>query len=132
VTQRLINAIRNPHVDIIGHPTGRMIPNREGADLDMEAVLAAAKESGVVLEINAHPARLDLDDVYARRAIGMGILLAINTDAHSPSDMDLLHFGVATARRAWVEAGQVVNTWDVEALRGLRKTADRRPTIADR
>jgi DNA polymerase (family 10) len=126
VTQRLINAIRNPHVDIIGHPTGRMIPNREGADLDMEAVLAAAKESGVVLEINAHPARLDLDDVYARRAIGMGIPLAINTDAHSPSDMDLLHFGVATARRAWVEAGQVVNTWDAEALKA---TVDsRRPT----
>ncbi len=129
VTQRLINAIRNPHVDIIGHPTGRMIPNREGADLDMEAVLAAAKESGVVLEINAHPARLDLDDVYARRAIGMGIPLAINTDAHSPSDMDLLHFGVATARRAWVEAGQVVNTWSAEVLRrtadGGRLTADR-------
>jgi len=125
VTERLINAIRNPHVDIIGHPTGRMIPNREGADLDMEAVLAAAKESGVVLEINAHPARLDLDDVYARRAIGMGIPLAINTDAHSPSDMDLLHFGVATARRAWVEAGQVVNTWDAEALKAFRKKADR-------
>jgi DNA polymerase (family 10) len=120
VTQRLINAIRNPHVDIIGHPTGRMIPSREGADLDMEAVLTAAKECGVVLEINAHPARLDLDDIYARRAIGMGIPLAINTDAHSPSDMDLLHFGVATARRAWVEAGQVVNTWSTEALKSLR------------
>ena len=68
VTERVLNAIRNPHVDIIGHPTGRLIPDREGADLDMEAVLAAAAESGVALEINAHPARLDLDDVAARRA----------------------------------------------------------------
>ena len=116
VTERLIRAMRNPHVDIIGHPTGRMIPSREGADLDMEAVLAAAKESGVALEINAHPARLDLDDVYSRRAIGMGIPLTINTDAHSPADMDLLHFGVATARRGWVEAKDVINTWDAEEL----------------
>ena len=80
VTQRVINAIRNPHVDIIGHPTGRLIPDREGADLDMEAVLAAAAESGVALEINAHPSRLDLDDVYARRAKDLGIPISINTD----------------------------------------------------
>lgn len=116
VTQRLINAIRNPHVDIIGHPTGRMIPNREGADLDMEAVMAAAAEAGVALEINAHPARLDLDDLHARRAIELGIPLTINTDAHSPEDMDLMFFGVATARRGWVEAGQVINTWEPERL----------------
>ncbi|HEX9028103.1 MAG TPA: DNA polymerase/3'-5' exonuclease PolX, partial [Anaerolineales bacterium] len=83
VTQRLLNAIRNPHVDIIGHPTGRMIPNREGADLDMDAVFAAAVESGVALEINAHPARLDLNDIHARRALELGIPLCVNTDAHS-------------------------------------------------
>ncbi|MEK7787983.1 MAG: DNA polymerase/3'-5' exonuclease PolX, partial [Chloroflexota bacterium] len=99
VTKRLLNAIHNPHVDIIGHPTGRLIPDREGADLDMDAVLAAARESGVALEINAHPMRLDLDDVYSRRAIEMGIPLAINTDAHHPSDFALAEFGVATARR---------------------------------
>jgi len=116
VTQRLINAIRNPHVDIIGHPTGRMIPNREGADLDMEAVMAAAAETGVALEINAHPARLDLDDLHAHRAIELGIPLTINTDAHSPEDMDLMFFGVATARRGWVEARQVINTWEPERL----------------
>ncbi len=80
VTQRILNAIRNPHVDIIGHPTGRLIPDREGADLDMDAVLKAAAESGVALEINADPARLDLDDTYARRAKDMGIPLSINTD----------------------------------------------------
>jgi DNA polymerase (family 10) len=93
-----------------------MIPNREGADLDMEAVFQAAKEHGVVMEINAHPARLDLDDIHARRAIDLGILLSINTDAHSASDLDLLQFGVATARRGWVEAKQVINTWDPKHL----------------
>ena len=72
VTERMLNAIRNPHVDIIAHPTGRLIPNREGADLDMEAVLGAAREHGVALEINAHPSRLDLEDIYARRAEAWG------------------------------------------------------------
>jgi len=124
VTERLLSAIRNPHVDLIGHPTGRMIPDREGADLDMDAVLAAAAEHGTALEINAHPARLDLDDVYARRAVEMGVLLAINTDAHTASDLDLLHFGVATARRGWVTAEQVLNAWEPERLlEWLRKRA---------
>jgi len=116
VTQRVINAIRNPHVDIIGHPTGRMIPDREGADLDMEAVLTAAAESGIALEINSYPDRLDLDDVYSRRAIGMGIPLSVNTDAHSESDLDLVDFGIATARRGWVEPENVINTWEEERL----------------
>jgi DNA polymerase (family 10) len=116
VTERLIKAMHNPHVDIIGHPTGRLMPDREGADLDMEAVLKAAVETGVVLEINAHPARLDLDDVHAKRAIEMGIKLSIDTDAHSAEDMDLMHFGVSTARRAWVEAKEVINTWSVSKL----------------
>jgi DNA polymerase (family 10) len=116
VTDRLIKAMHNPNVDIIGHPIGRLLPDREGADLDMEAVLAAAAETGLALEINAHPARLDLDDVHAKRAIEMGIKLSINTDAHSDTDMDLMHFGVSTARRAWVEADEVINTWSVTRL----------------
>jgi DNA polymerase (family 10) len=116
VTERLIKAMHNPHVDMIPHPTGRLLPDREGADLDMDAVLTAAAETGVALEINAHPARLDLDDVHAKRAIEMGIKLSINTDAHSDADMDLMHFGVSTARRAWVQAGDVINTWSVTQL----------------
>jgi DNA polymerase (family 10) len=116
VTKRLINAIRNPHVDIIGHPTGRLIPDREGADLDMDAVLQAAAESGVALEINAHPARLDLDDVHARRAKEMGIPISINTDSHSEADFDMLPYGVATARRAWIEAKDVINCWPKDKL----------------
>lgn len=117
VTARLLNAIRNPHVDIIGHPTGRLIPDREGADLDMDAVLVAAKESGVALEINAHPMRLDLDDVYSRRAIEMGIPLTINTDAHHPNDFALMDYGIAVARRGWVTASNVINVWDANRLR---------------
>lgn len=116
VTMRALNALNNRHVDILAHPTGRMIPNREGADLDMEAVLQAAAQNKVVLEINAHPARLDLDDVNARRALELGALLAIDTDAHSDTDMDNLFFGVATARRAWVEPGSVINTWETGRL----------------
>ena len=121
VTKRLLKAIRNPHVDIIGHPTGRLIPDRPGADLDMDAVLAAAAESGVALEINASPFRLDLEDVYARRAKEMGIPLSVNTDAHSEADLDMLPFGVAVARRAWLTADDVINTWPTEKLLGWMK-----------
>lgn len=116
ITQRMLNAIQNPNVDVIGHPTGRLIPDREGADLDMEAVFTAAAKSGVALEISAHPERLDLNDIHARRAIDLGILLSINTDAHSPGELDLMHFGVSTARRGWVEPQHVINTWDPEKL----------------
>src|SRR6185436_20914747 len=91
VTARILNAINNPHVDIIGHPTGRLLPDRDGADLDMEVVLKAAAASGVALEINANPARLDLDDAYAYRALQLGCLLAIDTDAHQPANFDLAH-----------------------------------------
>ena len=116
VTERVINAIRNPHVDIIGHPTGRLIPDREGADLDMDAVLNAAAETGVALEINASPYRLDLDDVYARRAKELGIPISINTDAHSAEDMDMRFYGVAIARRAWLTKNDVINCWSTEKL----------------
>ena len=113
---RLLNAVRNPHVDIIGHPTGRLIPDREGADVDMDALLKAAAESGVALEINAHWSRLDLDDMHARRAKELGIPISINTDAHSDSDFDVLFYGVATARRAWLEPRDVINCWPSRKL----------------
>ncbi len=116
ITQRLLNAVKNPHVDIIGHPTGREIPDREGADLDMEVILQAAAESGVAMEINAHPSRLDLDDVFAKRAKELGVLISINTDAHSEEDLDMLHYGVAIARRAWLEPKDVINTWTTKKL----------------
>lgn len=114
ITRRVLNAIENPHVDMIGHLRGQLIEQREPADLDMDAVFAAAVKHGTVLEINANPARLDIEAQYARRAVDLGISLAINTDAHSAEQMDLLHFGVLTARRGWVEASNVINTWPVE------------------
>jgi len=116
VTQRLLNAIRNPHVDIIGHPRGQLIPDREGADLDMDAVFAAARETGTVLEINANPHRLDLDDIHARRAVQLGISLAIDTDSHNAADFEMLRYGILTARRAWVQPTDVINTWSTEAF----------------
>jgi DNA polymerase (family 10) len=116
VTQRLLNAIRSPHVDIIGHPTGRLLPDRAGADLDMDAVLQAAADTGTILEINANPARLDLRDVHVQRAMERGVLLAINTDAHHSDDFDLRHYGLATAQRGWATADAVVNTWPVARL----------------
>ncbi len=114
---RLLSAIGNPNVDIIGHPTGRLLmPDREGADVDMETLLKAAAQTGVAMEINAHPARLDLDDVHARRARELGIPISINTDAHSEADFDVMFYGVATARRAWLEPKDVINTWPRDKL----------------
>jgi len=114
ITARLLNAIRNPHVDLIGHPRGQYIPDREPADLDMDAVFEAARQHGTALEINANPRRLDLEAQFARRAVELGILISINTDAHSADHMDLMHYGVLTARRGWVDAKSVLNTWPVE------------------
>lgn len=116
VTRRLLAAIRSPHVDLIGHPTGRMVEGREPTDLDLDAVLEAGVQSGVALEINAHPARLDLNEAHARRAIESGCLLAINADAHSPQDFEVREYGVGIARRGWVPADSVVNTWPIERL----------------
>jgi DNA polymerase (family 10) len=115
-TERMLSAIRNPYVDMIAHPTGRLIGRREGADLDMERVLQAAADTHTVIEINAHPDRLDLPDRYVRRAVELGVPLAINSDAHDAQDMDLLFFGVAVARRGWAGADDVINTWELERL----------------
>ncbi len=101
-------------MDLIGHPHGQLIEERAPADLDMDAVFAAAKKHGTALEINANPKRLDLEAQYARRAVELGILLAIDTDAHRAEQMDLLHFGVLTARRGWVTPECVLNTWPLE------------------
>jgi DNA polymerase (family 10) len=121
-TERMIAAIRNPHVDIIAHPTGRLIGRREGADLDVEAVLRAAAEMDTAIEINAHPDRLDLPDRHVRRAVDLGVKLAVNSDAHDVSDLDYLFFGVATARRGWAGPERVINTWELERVLDWAKT----------
>ncbi len=110
ITQRALNAIRNPHVDLIGHPRGQLILERDPADLDMDAVIAAAAEHQTALEINANPARLDLEASLARRAAEQGVMIAIDTDAHSPDEFDHLRYGIMTARRAWLSPDHVLNT----------------------
>jgi DNA polymerase (family 10) len=117
VTARLLGAIASRNVDVIGHPSGRLIGSRDPADLDMEAVLQAASEHDTALEINANPERLDLNDGYARRAAGLGCLLTIDTDAHRPEHLSLRRYGVGTARRAWLPAEAVLNTWPLDRLR---------------
>lgn len=114
ITQRLLNAIENPHVDLIGHPRAQYIIDRDPVDADMDAVLEAAAKYQTALEINANPRRLDLAAEYARRAIELGVLLAIDTDAHSAEMMDTMHYGVMTARRGWVKAKDVLNTWSFD------------------
>jgi len=121
ITARLVSAMRNPHVDIIGHPSGRILGQREASAVDMDELLRVAAETGTCLEVNAQPDRLDLDDVYIRRAIEMGVKLAINTDAHGVGGLDVMRYGVATARRGWAEAKDVINTWPLEELLRLIK-----------
>jgi DNA polymerase (family 10) len=121
ITARALKAIRNPYVDILGHPTGRMIGAREPADLDMEAVLQACAETGTVVEINAHPSRLDVSDIYARRAVELGCKIAINSDAHELAGMEVMEYGIAVGRRAWLTAADVINTRSLADLQKLLK-----------
>ncbi|EHJ47583.1 PHP domain protein [Solidesulfovibrio carbinoliphilus subsp. oakridgensis] len=118
-TERLLRAMDNPLVNILAHPTGRLIGKREPYDVDLDRVMEGARERGCFLEINAQPDRLDLDDVRARRAKELGLRLAISTDAHAAGQLGLLRFGVDQARRGWLEASDVVNTLGLAALRRL-------------
>lgn len=122
ITARILEAIENPHVDVIGHPTGRLINRRPAYDVDMDAVIAAAARTGTFLEINANPWRLDLDDRHAAAAKRAGVKLVISTDAHSTAGLDVMRCGVLQARRAGLEAGDIVNT---RTLAGLRKLISR-------
>ncbi len=114
ITERLLNAINHPHVDMIAHPTGRLLPDRPGADLDMDLILETAVATGTILEINANPSRLDLRDNHVRRAVELGAKIAINTDAHRPEHFVFRHFGVSVGQRGWLPKEQVVNTWPIE------------------
>ncbi len=116
MTRRIIRAIENPHVHILAHPTGRLILEREPYKVNLKEVIQAAIDHGVVLEINAYPDRLDLRDMDARMAKEMGAKLAISTDAHSTMQLELMKFGVFTARRGWIEARDVINTFPFEKM----------------
>jgi len=117
MTRRIVTAMSNPYLDILGHPTGRLIGERDPYQVDIEQVFAAALELGVAMEINAFPERLDLKDVHARRAKELSLRIVISTDAHSADHYHLMRYGVATARRGWLAPEDVLNTLPWSNLR---------------
>ncbi|AAV45673.1 DNA polymerase IV [Haloarcula marismortui ATCC 43049] len=116
-TDRLVAAAQHPDVNVIGHPTGRYLNRREGLDVDVERLASVAADNDTALEINANPARLDLGGGAVKQAVEAGATIAINTDAHSPGNFELLRYGVHMARRGWAETDNVLNTRDAEGLR---------------
>jgi DNA polymerase (family X) len=120
-TERMLRAMEHPLVDVIGHPTGRLIQRREPYPLDVDRVIAKAVETGTFLEINSNPDRRDLNDVYARAAAQAGVTLLVDSDAHGADTLRNIRYGVATARRAWLSAEQVGNTRPWDELRRMRK-----------
>jgi DNA polymerase (family 10) len=121
ITGRIIAAMKNPNVSIIGHPTGRLIGEREAYEVDMEKVLRAAAETGTAIEINAYPLRLDLSEANARRAGALNVPVVISTDAHNSEQFDNMRYGVAVARRGWLEKRDVLNTLEcAQFLKRLR------------
>jgi len=125
MTKRVVNAIESGRIDILGHPTGRLIGERAAYQLDLQAVLSAAHSSGVLMEINSFPNRLDLGDVHCRMAKEAGVKVAIGTDAHHVEQMEYMRLGVITARRGWLEAEDVLNTSKAEDV--IKALKDRRP-----
>lgn len=118
-TRRMLRALENPYLSFLAHPTGRLLTRREGYEIDLDSVIRAAAERGVMIEINAYPWRLDLDDIHARRARELGVRIPINTDAHRFEDFDNMRWGVIQARRAGLTAADVPNTLPLDPLRQL-------------
>ncbi len=123
MTARLLRALRSPVVRVLGHPTGRLLGTRESCDIDLEAVMEAAAAEGKILEVNASPERLDLNDAGIRMAKAKGCLLAINTDAHGPAGLRDMRYGVGIARRAGVTPDMVINTWPLDRLLAYLRSA---------
>ena len=121
MTERIIKAMRNPNVDIISHPTGRILKRRDEYQIDFDKILRAARETKTILEINSYPERLDLSDQNIRRAKEAGVKMAINTDSHEKHRMRFVEFGVAQARRGWAEKEDIVNTKPLNSLMGMFK-----------
>jgi len=116
MTERIIRAMKNPHVDIISHPTGRLLKRRDEYQIDFDKILKVAKETGTILEINSYPERLDLNDQNIRRAKTAGVKMVINTDSHRKDQLRFIEFGVAQARRGWAEKEDIINTQPLEKL----------------
>ena len=133
MTDRILRAIESPVVDVVGHPTGRLLLRRDPYKLNIEQVLLAAARTGVAMEINSQPRRLDLSDIHVRLARARGVKLVISTDAHAPAGFGLLRWGVTVARRAWAAPDDVLNTRPLEAFRAsLRRHRINPPTAARR
>ncbi|QKG91974.1 DNA polymerase/3'-5' exonuclease PolX [Halorubrum salinarum] len=118
-TERLVRAVEHPHVDVLGHPTGRLINERPGLDPDVEAIATAASAAGTAIEVNANPARLDADGEFVRAAIEAGATIAVNTDAHAPRELDNARYGIHTARRGWARAADVLNARSLNGVRSF-------------
>src|SRR3989344_9331533 len=116
MTERIIKAMKNPHVDIISHPTGRILKQRDEYEIDFDKILTVAKETGAILEINANPYRLDLNDKNIRKAKEMGVKMIINSDAHQPEQMRFVEYGVSQARRGWTEKKDIINCQPLEKM----------------
>jgi len=116
MTSRIVSAMKNPYVHIIAHPTGRLIGERDAYELDMDEILNTARQTGTALEINAYPQRLDLNDIYIKRAKDMGIPLVISTDAHIEHQLDFITYGIGMARRGWLDKSFVLNTLPYKSL----------------
>jgi len=125
VTARMVKALENLNVDTIGHPSGRLLSGREGYDVDLEKVIEAAAANGKALELNSHFDRLDLSDIWLRKAKDAGVLISIGTDTHGEDGPAMIRFGLGTARRGWLEKADVLNTRAVEGLARWRKTRRR-------
>jgi DNA polymerase (family 10) len=122
ITDRIVGAMENKFVNIIAHPTGRLLGEREGYKLDMERLISEAKRTGTALELNAFPQRLDLSDIHCRMAAAKGASIALGTDAHNVAQLELMQYGVATARRGWLEEENIINTFPLSKL--LKKWGD--------
>jgi DNA polymerase (family 10) len=116
MTRRIIRAMENPNVDVLTHPTCRLLPGREPVAVDMEVIFQTAAKTGTILEVNAMPSRLDLKDIHAYRARELGVKLLINTDAHATEHLGFMRFGVGVARRGWCQAGDILNTSPLDKL----------------
>src|SRR6266851_5944778 len=125
-TQRMLRAIANPYVDIIGHPTGRILLGREGYTLDIDAIIDAAAEHGVCIEINAHPSRLDLDWRYLHRARDKGMKIPVDPDAHSINGLDVVRYGINIARKGWLRPADVLNTLSTRAIQSYFRARRKR------
>ena len=125
MTDRIVAALEHPLVDVLGHPTGRLITRREPYDVNLDRVIEAAARTGTFLEINANPDRRDLPDHYARAAAEAGVTIMVDSDAHRTSTLANMRYGVATARRAWLTKAQVGNTRTWPQLDKLRKRSRR-------